>query len=115
MIKMHTLLGCKGYDHEDRNELNNRKSNLRKCTASENARNRSIQKNNKSGFIGVRFDKKTKKWFASVMLNYVVIRLGYFIDKEAAIKARLQAEAQYYGKFAPQRHLFEQYGIVNNL
>ena len=28
-----------------------------------------------------------------------------------AIKARLNAEAKYFGKFAPQRHLFEQYGI----
>ena len=38
--------------------------------------------------------------------------LGYFNIKEDAIKTRLEAEAKYYGEFAPQRHLFEQYGIT---
>ena len=37
--------------------------------------------------------------------------LGSFSNKDDAIKARLNAEAKYFGKFAPQRHLFEQYGI----
>ena len=34
------------------------------------------------------------------------------MNKEDAIKARLEAEAKYYGDFAPQKHLFEEYGIV---
>ncbi len=38
--------------------------------------------------------------------------LGYFINKEDAIKARLIAEKEYFGEFAPQRHLFEQYEII---
>lgn len=37
--------------------------------------------------------------------------LGSFKNKEGAIKARLEAEAKYFGEFAPQKHLFEQYGI----
>jgi hypothetical protein len=32
-------------------------------------------------------------------------------DKKSAIVARLRAEKEYYGVFAPQRHLFEEYGI----
>ena len=40
--------------------------------------------------------------------------LGSFKNKEGAIKARLEAEAKYFGEFAPQRHLFEQYGININ-
>ena len=39
--------------------------------------------------------------------------LGCFSDKEIAIKVRLEAEAKYFGDFAPQRHLFEQYGITS--
>ena len=31
--------------------------------------------------------------------------------KEDAIKARLMAEKKYFGYFAPQRHLFEEYGV----
>ena len=34
-----------------------------------------------------------------------------FDDIDDAIRARLQAEQDYFGEFAPQRHLFEQYNI----
>ena len=38
---------------------------------------------------------------------------NFKFDKiEDAIKARLEAEKKYFGEFAPQRHLFEQYGIT---
>ena len=37
----------------------------------------------------------------------------YFKTKEVAIISRLKAELKYFGKeFAPQRHLFEEYGIL---
>ena len=40
------------------------------------------------------------------------INLGYFDNIEDAVKARLEGELKYFGaEFAPQRHLFEQYGI----
>ena len=45
------------------------------------------------------------------MLNQKSIWLGEYADKDDAIKARLLAEAKYFGDFAPQHHLFEQYGI----
>lgn len=110
-ICMHTLLGFKGYDHEDRNELNNRKSNLRKCTHSENMQNSSLCKNNTSGVTGVSYSKKENKWIARISINKKLKRIGCFINKEDAIKARLFAEFKYYGKFAPQKHLFKEYGI----
>ena len=46
------------------------------------------------------------------MIDYKEIGLGLFENKDDAIKARLEAEAKYYGKFASQQHLFEQYGIT---
>ena len=45
------------------------------------------------------------------MLNQKSIWLGEYVDKDDAIKARLLAEVKYFGDFAPQRHLFRQYGI----
>lgn len=110
-IKMSHLLGFKYYDHANRNSLDNRKSNFRKATNSENMMNRSLFSNNKSGVSGVYWDKTKKKWIASVKINKKDKYLGAYAEKDDAIKARLQAEADYYGEFAPQQHLFEQYGI----
>ena len=108
---MHIYLGYSNYDHIDRNELNNRKYNLRQCTLQQNNMNRSIGCNNTSGIMGVYFDKKRMKWVASLILNKERKCNKRFINKEDAIKARLEAEAKYFDEFAPQRHLFEQYGI----
>ena len=111
-IKMAWLLGCKSYDHVDRNPLNNQKNNLRPATSSENSRNSSLSCRNTSGVIGVSWVKDRNKWAAQISINNKNSNLGRFISKEDAIKARLEAELKYYGEFAPQCHLFEQYGIT---
>ena len=109
-VKMHQLIGCNGWDHIDHNELNNRRYNLRKASQLDNVRNSKKAKNNTSGFIGVsRYG--ISKWRARIMIDHKEIPLGYFDDIEDAIRARLEGEAKYFGEFAPQRHLFEQYGI----
>ena len=106
LIRMHYLLGFKGYDHEDRNALNNRKENLRPATARENARNNSISSRNTSGVIGVSYYRSGNKWRAYINDDDGhFISLGYYFDKNDAIKARLKAEKQYYGEFAPQKYL----------
>lgn len=110
-VRMHVWLGFKNYDHIDRNELNNRRNNLRPATVKENARNGSIRSTNTSGYIGVVWNKNRQKWVAQITVDYKNICLGYFADKEDAIRARLKGEAKYFGEFAPQRHLYEQYGI----
>ena len=97
-------------DHADRNKSNNRKRNLRQATVSQNNMNRKLRKNN-SGIAGVTLNKRDNKWRAVITLNKKYIWLGDYADKDDAIKARLLAEVKYFGDFAPQRHLFEQYGI----
>lgn len=111
IVAMTKLLGCKCYDHIDRNPLNNRRYNLRPCTIIENNQNRRKQSNNTSGIIGVCWQKRGGVWAARITVNKHRIHIGSFSNKEDAIVARLQAEAKYFGKFAPQRHLFEKYGI----
>jgi len=98
-------------DHKDRNKLNNRKENFRPATHSQNSMNKDLQSNNTSGIIGVHWYSSKDKWASGIMLNRKQIHLGYYINKDDAIKARLKAEQQYFGEFAPQQHLFEQYGI----
>ena len=113
-ILMHQLLFEKSCDHKDRNAMNNRKYNIRNATQRENSMNCKIRKNNSSKIIGVTQNKRSSKWIARINdhPNHR-IELGSFVDKQDAVRARLEAEAQYYGEFAPQRHLFKEYGIGN--
>lgn len=110
-IKMHQLIGYGMYDHIDRNELNNRVYNLRPCTPQENSYNKSKRNDNTSGITGVSWNKRTNKWDANLQCNGIRWR-KCFSDFEDAVKCRLEAEAKYFGDFAPQRHLFEKYGIT---
>lgn len=114
MVRMHSFLGYTHYDHTDRNELNNRKYNLRPATIQENARNHNRQKNNTSGVIGVGWLVQQNKWRAYIYIDKKHIGLGTFDNKNDAIIARLKAEQKYFGEFAPQRHLYEQYGIIED-
>ena len=108
-ILFHQLIGCKYYDHIDRNHLNNRKYNLRKCTHAQNSTNRSIQSNNKSGVIGVCYYQNA--WNVELSLNKKKVFLGRFQNFEEAVKVRLLAEIKYFGEFAPQKHLYKKYGV----
>ena len=99
-------------DHINRQRNDNRKCNLRLATVIQNSYNANIPKDNTSGYIGITWDKSRNKWIAGIKVNYKRINLGRYHDIEDAIKVRLKAEKQYFGEFAPQIHLFEQYGII---
>lgn len=110
-ISMHGLLGFKHCDHEDRNELNNLEDNLRPASCSQNSMNRTLRCDNKSGVIGVYWDETQNRWYAYLNKNGKRVLSQYFINRTEAIKARLNAEVKYFGEFAPQKHLYEQYDI----
>lgn len=101
----------KEIDHINRNPIDNRKENLRVAKHRENVRNIGIRKNNISGIIGVHFDISKNRWVAHIKYNYKDITLRRDVNKEICIIARLKAEKQYFGEFAPQKHLFEKYNI----
>jgi hypothetical protein len=88
-------------DHINRNRSDNRLSNLRECSHRENSANRSMYKNNKSGVLGVCYYPKYQKWVAYIRADGRHKSLGYFDSLEDAEKARKDAEATFYGKFAP--------------
>ena len=50
--------------------------------------NRRKLKSNKSGYVGVYWNKITNKWSSSIKVNKKQIRLGHFKDKMDAVKAR---------------------------
>lgn len=86
-------------DHIDCNGLNNRRSNLRLATASQNQHNKRRQINNKSGFKGVSFDAKNKKWQTHICYNGTRINLGRHHTKEDAHDAYKAASAKLHGEF----------------
>lgn len=97
-------------DHINRNPFDNRKENLRDTNYSTNTMNTGVRKNNKTGITGVQ---KThyNTWAATIGINNRNKWLGTFKTKEEAIIARLKAEKEHFGEFAPQKELFEKYGI----
>lgn len=110
-VKMHQLIGCSSWDHIDHNELNNRRYNLRKASQLDNVRNSKRARNNTSGFTGVSWQANVHRWRARIMIDHKEVALGMYDDKEDAIKARLEGEKKYFGEFAPQKHLFKEYGV----
>lgn len=87
-------------DHINHDRLDNRKSNLRNCTRQQNMMNVGIRERSKSGIRGVHFRTERLKWHAFIFINGKIINLGHYDDKELAIKARKEAEIEYYGEYA---------------
>mgnify|MGYP001561184830 len=108
-ISMHRLiLGLipndgKQVDHRDCDGLNNTRANIRFSTQTENLRNQRISSRNKSGFKGVSWFKRDKKWKADIRLDGKGIFLGIFATKEEAHQAYCMAATEYFGKFARVR------------
>jgi len=86
-------------DHLDGNSLNNRKSNLRVCTVSQNHQNRRWTYGS-SRYKGVWWNKKMKKWVAGITLKRKYIFIGHFADEVAAAKAYDRKAAELFGEFA---------------
>lgn len=86
-------------DHINHNPLDNRKSNLRICSQSENTKNCSLASKNTSGYAGVHFDKRRNKWNAEIKVEYKKIYLGSYRSLNHAVYARLIAEALYFDDY----------------
>lgn len=102
-------------DHINGNIEDDRLSNLRVANKSENAFNCKLSKNNTSSVTGVSFRKDKNRWRAYINLYREQINLGHYVNFEDAVKARLIGEKIYCKEFAPQRHLFKQFGIEDDL
>jgi len=87
-------------DHKNGNGLDNRKSNLRICTAVQNGGNQNISIKNTSGFKGVHRNKINGRWIAKVGYNNKKIVLGTFHSIIDAAIAYNNAALKYHGEFA---------------
>lgn len=104
IVKMHRIIinapNDVEVDHINRNRIDNRRSNLRLCTRSENATNRARQANSHGRFKGITFAKNANLWRARIHVHGKTIQLGYFQSDIDAARAYDRAAIQYFGEFA---------------
>lgn len=87
-------------DHIDGNRSNNKISNLRAATSSQNGANSKARKNNTSGFKGVSYIKPTGKWHAYINKDRKRTNIGHFVTFEEAKEAVQKVRLELYGEFA---------------
>jgi hypothetical protein len=98
-LYMHGSFPPDEIDHRDGDRANNKLDNLRACSHAQNQKNRPRQRN-KSGFKGVRLERRTGKWFAAIASNGKQTHLGTYHTPEAAHAAYCAAAANLHGDFA---------------
>lgn len=105
-VKMHRIIldaqPGEFSDHINGNRLDNQRSNLRKCTRTENNRNAAgkTKANRTSPYKGVLWHKKNSCWRAVIRVNQKQLHLGVFTDPIEAAKTYDTAAREHYGAFA---------------
>jgi hypothetical protein len=94
------LIGKPQADHKNGNTLDNRKENLRPCTAQQNRFNQRRKSNNTSGFKGVSKSHKLQKWWSYIRIDGRTLHLGYYTSKPKAARVYDAAARKHFGEFA---------------
>jgi len=90
----------KEVDHIDGNSLNNRIENLRPATREENGYNKTLQKNNTTGYKNVYWHKQVKKWAVRICFDKKIKHIGLFKDLELAALVAEEARNKYHKEFS---------------
>lgn len=88
-------------DHIDGDKLNNKKTNLRICTRSQNNMNQKPQRTKYSSkYKGVYFYKKYNKWGSQININKTKHFIGFYENEEEAAYAYNEKSKEMFGEYA---------------
>lgn len=87
-------------DHINGKKEDNRICNLRPATQSQNAANCPKRSHNKTGYKGVCYDKRRKKFLAQLQCKGKMIFLGYFDDPKEAHQSYKEGMRKHFGEYA---------------
>jgi hypothetical protein len=87
-------------DHINGVRNDNRLTNLRLATRTENMRNISKNSKNKTGFKGVSFNEKTKKYSVKITVDGKEVYIGKILTLKGAVNAYRNLALKHYGEFA---------------
>lgn len=90
-------------DHINGDRTDNRWTNMRVVSRSQNNMNAKIRADNRSGVKGVTFDKRRGKWSAEIRVNNRKIFLGRFDTIDEAAEKRKHAESEMFGEYSYER------------
>ena len=88
-------LPAKYIDHIDHDTTNNRFDNLREADDTDNARNKTKYKSNKSGVTGVNWNERDQRWLAYIRVSGKRIHGGYFKEFDDAVARRKELEIEH--------------------
>lgn len=104
IVQMHRLILPSApdvqVDHINGDGLDNRRSNLRRCTQSENLWNQPAKANSKTGLRGVYYRDDIGKYHGSVTVNRKRHWTGWYLTAREAAMARDRLAVQLHGEFA---------------
>lgn len=92
-------------DHRLLNGLDNRRSNLRAATKSQNGQNASRTVLPQSGFKGVYLHRQSGRWQGRIHIERKAVSLGYYPRPQDAAVAYDAAALKHYGDFALTNHM----------
>lgn len=99
-VFMHAHIAGPRPDHVNGNGLDNRRHNLRLASIQQNCCNKGVSSNNTSGFVGVTWSKRHKRWVSKICSRRRWFYLGSYADPIAAACAYNSAAREHFGDFA---------------
>ena len=87
-------------DHKNNDGFDNRWDNLREATFSQNAANGKVHRDSASGYKGVSWSKRNRKWRVDICISRKRIHVGNFTNIEDAIAAYAESAGKLFGEFA---------------